>query len=169
MSIKCTCCQSDISKKVIYSIDNCPVVNNVVYRTKEEALNCTVGGIELVRCSRCNFVFNCNYDEKLLSYNSDYDNRRSFSPVYNAYMEQLVDLVSTDLDKKNKILEIGCGNGEFLKKVCSSSGAQGFGYDPAYEGRKVCSNNVNIFKRYFDATLSNETFDVVIRTKVFVE
>ncbi len=115
MSVKCTCCQSEISKKIIYSRNNCPVVNNVVYRTKEEAINCTVGGIELVLCSKCNFVFNCNYDEKLLSYTSSYNNRRSFSPVYKDYMDQLVDLFSTDLDKNVKILEIGCGKGDFLK------------------------------------------------------
>ncbi len=45
--------------------------------------------------------------------------------------------------------------------MCSKTGAQGFGYDPAYEGGNKCSENVKIFKRYFNPTRSNEKFDVI--------
>ena len=162
MSIRCTCCQSEISKNVVYSKKSCPVTNNVVYKTKEEALNSLVGDIELVRCSKCNFVFNCKYNEKLLDYNSNYNNKRSFSPAYNDYLGELIGFCSADIGKKTKILEIGCGEGEFLKRLCSRTGARGFGYDPAYRGESKCGENVSFSKRYFSPMRSSEKFNVVV-------
>jgi len=162
MKIRCTCCQSNIEKTVIYCKKNCPVINNVVYKTKEEALNCVVGDIELVLCSKCNFVFNYAYNKKLLDYNSNYNNIRSFSAAYNDYLGELIDFCSANIGKKTKILEIGCGEGEFLKRLCSKTGARGFGYDPAYRGENKCGENVSFSKRYFNPAEAKEKFDVVV-------
>lgn len=162
MRIKCPCCQSEVVKGVIYSKKNCPVMNNIVYRTEKEALNCVVGNVELVLCPECNFVFNHDFNEELIFYNEDYNNVRIFSHAYQSYLDELVSTFSTGINKKTKILEIGCGKGEFLRKLCSATVAQGFGYDIIYQGEDKYGDNVSFFNRYFDPVESKEKYDIVV-------
>jgi len=160
--IKCPCCQSAVVKKIIYSKENCPVLNNVVYETEGEALNCVVGNVELMLCPECNFVFNCDFNKKLIFYNEDYDNSRIFSHVYVDYLDKLVRIYSQGIDKKAEILEIGCGQGDFLKKLCLVTDAKGFGYDNTYRGEDTYGDNVRFSKEYFDPSKCNKKFDMLI-------
>ncbi|MFC1952761.1 class I SAM-dependent methyltransferase [Chloroflexota bacterium] len=162
MKIKCPCCQSEIIKEVVYSKKNCPVLNNVVYGTEKEARNCTVGNVELVLCPVCGFVFNCDFKEKLISYNEDYDGVRTYSKTYQSFLGELVGIFSTQVSQKTRILEIGCGKGEFLTRLCLISGAMGFGYDITYQGEANYLENLSFFKKNFDPSESKEKYDIVI-------
>lgn len=162
MLSRCGCCQSEIDKSVVYSRRKCPAINNVVYETKEDALNCIVGDIELVQCPKCNFIFNYSYDRELAVYDSAYRNLRSVSPVYSAYLDKLTDICSSGINEKFRILEIGCGEGEFLKRLCSKTGGHGFGYDNTYDGKEKYGENISFIKDYFQPMDSGDSFDVVV-------
>jgi SAM-dependent methyltransferase len=166
MTIQCPGCLSDINKEVIYSKKHCPVLNNVTYKTKEEALNCIVGNIELLLCHNCNIVFNGAFDGELMAYTQDYNNERTFSHTYESYLNELVEVCSKGISAGTKILEIGCGKGNFLKRLCLTTGARGFGYDHTYEGDEQCGNNVKFFKKYFNPFNCEEVFDVIIMRHV---
>ena len=161
MKIKCPCCQAENKKKVIYFKQECPALNNVVYKTKVEASNCSVGNVELVHCPECQFVYNCRYDGKLLKYDQDYNSVRNFSSTYRAYLDHLVKLCSIGIDKYKRVLEIGCGDGEFLKKFCSETGACGFGYDDSYHGEENYKDNVVFHKEVFIPSNKYDPFDAV--------
>ncbi len=166
MTIQCPGCLSDITKEVIYSKKNCPVLNNVTYKTKEEALNCVVGNIELLLCHNCNIVFNGVFDGELMAYRHDYNNERIFSHTYENYLNELVEICSKGISAGTRILEIGCGKGEFLKRLCLATGARGFGYDHTYEGDEQCEDNVKYFKKYFNPSDCEEVFDVLVMRHV---
>ena len=161
MKIKCPCCQAENKKKVIYFKQECPALNNVVYKTKVEASNCSVGNVELVHCPECQFVYNCRYDGKLLKYDQDYNSVRNFSSTYRAYLDHLVKLCSIGIDKYKRVLEIGCGDGEFLKKFCTETGACGFGYDASYHGEENYKDNVVFHKERFIPSNKHDPFDAV--------
>ena len=161
MKIKCPCCQAENKKNVIHYKQTCPALNNVVYKTKVEASNCKVGNVALVQCPECQFVYNVEYDAKLLKYDQDYNSTRNFSSTYQAYLDHLVKLCSIGIDKNKRVLEIGCGDGEFLKNFCTETGACGFGYDTSYHGEENYKENVVFHKETFIPSNKNYPFDAV--------
>ena len=162
MNIRCPCCQTSFEKRGLFSRDKYPAINNVVYKTEEEARNCSVGSIRLVLCPACNFVFNAVFNENPSIYDENYDNLRIISPTYRNYLEELTSTLSESINKSDTILEIGCGQGEFLKGLCLKTGARGSGYDAVYRGKSKPAANVRFFREYFNPSQSQEKYDIVI-------
>ena len=125
--MNCPICRSD-KNSIFLERKNVPVHQNLVCDTREEALGVTRGDLILVMCE-CGFLFNESFDESLLSYGERYNNSQMASPIFQEYLDTLVD----HLDLQNKtIVEIGCGQGDFLKKLCVRN--RGIGFDPSYVG-----------------------------------
>lgn len=159
-----TSCPLCLSKRLgsFYTQKEIPVFNNVVYRTKEEAINCEKGKISLTLCSSCGLIFNSRVDTKLLRYREDYDSDRSYSEFYCSYLNNIVELLTDKYEIGNKkILEIGCGDGRFLKLLCKQSNSRGVGIDPAYKGKQRTSS-VSFIKDYFSAKHRNIEADVCV-------
>ena len=62
------------------------------------------------------------------------------------------------------VLEIGCGKGEFLKRLCSVSGARGIGFDASYsdESHSQNSSNVIFVRDYFSDHYRDVRPDLVV-------
>ncbi|MBF0216025.1 MAG: methyltransferase domain-containing protein [Candidatus Omnitrophica bacterium] len=159
---KCTGCEKDITRDVIYRNGRCPVLNNVVYDIQDEASRCKNGEIGLVECDSCGLVFNVDFNVSDFDYDDNYESSREYSGVYNAYIDEVVGQLSSFIDKTWQILEIGCGQGEFLKKLCEKTGAKGKGYDNAYKGNSPGTGGVDIAKEYFAPENEKQCFDAVI-------
>ncbi|MBN2452666.1 MAG: methyltransferase domain-containing protein [Candidatus Omnitrophica bacterium] len=136
-------------------------MNNVTYRTAAEAVKAPVGEVELVACDKCAAVFNSAFDPDILEYDRHYDNSRDSSPAYRDYLDELASKVGKDIRKDARILEVGCGNGDFLKKLCDRTHARGFGYDRAYTGDGV-QGSVIFRKEYFSPSAADSGYDVLI-------
>lgn len=165
MSVKCVCCGGEAGHEVLYRRGRCPATNNVVYETREEAVGCAVGGIELVRCGACGMFFNRAYNGELVDYGRGYDSVRSHSEVYRAYLEGLTETMAGGVEAGQKILEVGCGDGEFLRRLCSVTRANGVGYDPsccAADGDEM----VTLKDRWFDAEDGGRGYDAVVMRHV---
>jgi hypothetical protein len=68
-----------------------------------------------------------------MNYGTGHDTTRGFSPAFQAYLEDLVTCLIDRYDLRGKaISEIGCGQGEFLKLLCSVGKNRGIGFDPSY-------------------------------------
>lgn len=138
-NIQKTVCPLCFSENIeeIYRQKNIPIFNNVTYGDPEESKKCNKGEIILKLCNSCGFVFNSYLNKELLKYNKNYDNNRLFSDFYNKYINSIIRKLINNYQIKNKhILEIGCGNGHFLKLLCKESGSAGIGFDLAYKGKK---------------------------------
>ena len=75
-----------------------------------------------------------------------YEETQGFSPTFRAFHEKLAaDLIQRfDLNDK-RILEIGCGKGEFLELLCRDGRNSGVGFDPAFrEDRHPDRSNSNL-------------------------
>jgi SAM-dependent methyltransferase len=115
--------------------------NRVTLRaTREAALNCRTGRIELGFCVACGAISNMAFDPARVDYDPIYDNSLYFSPTFQKYSEGVArDLVERyDLHGKD-VIEIGCGKAEFLAQVCALGNNRGTGFDPSF-----VPSNVNL-------------------------
>lgn len=148
-----------LKKKALYTRQRVPVLNNVVYDSEKQAKECTVGSISLIQCHRCGLVFNLDFDKEKIAYDAKYDNTRSHSSSYNQYLDYLAGLFSDRLTPLSHVIEIGCGNGDFLKKLSELSDCRAEGYDAAYRGplqysRKVLFSRDTFIKENRDVQFS---------------
>lgn len=130
---KCPCCDST-SVEVFHRARRVPVNSVLALKTKQEALEFPTGDIELGFCGACGFIYNTAFDPKLLEYSERYDPTQSFSETFNVWHRQLAtDLIERFGLQGKRVIEIGCGKGEFLHLLAEIGGVEGVGFDPAYE------------------------------------
>lgn len=143
-----------------------PVHQNLVVASQEAARSVTRGELDLAACEDCGFVFNRAFDLSRLAYGADYDNTQSCSAYFDAYLDGLVkDLVERQGVCNSTIVEVGCGKGQFLRKLVSYPGAnnRGFGFDPSYVGPDADLDGRLAFRRcYYDDTCTDVAADVVV-------
>lgn len=161
----CPVCQhSGIS--TLFRRTKVPVFQNVVAKDYLSARNVLRGEIELLLCERCGFVFNRAFDSALLIYSSDYDNAQTYSSMFNDYLDRLAHYLIEEKGIKNsRIVEVGCGKGQFLRRLVEKEklGNVGLGFDPSYSGPLTClEGRLEFSKSYFDAQSSGVEADVVI-------
>lgn len=111
-----------------------PVLANVLWESRDEALSAPRGDVQLVFCHTCGHVFNQHFDSARMDYNVRYENSLHFSPRFQAYASALAQRLINTYDLRGKtIIEIGSGKGEFLQMLCEIGGNVGTGFDPSYE------------------------------------
>jgi hypothetical protein len=112
-----------------------PVFCNQLFRSRDAALAAPRGIIELKFCPRCGHVFNAAFDPSLMQYSPEYENTLHCSGQFRAYASTLVDgLVRRYPIERGTIVEVGCGDGQFLTELSERAQATGIGFDPSYQG-----------------------------------
>ncbi|MFC2036978.1 class I SAM-dependent methyltransferase [Chloroflexota bacterium] len=135
-NIKCPSCGST-GISVFFELQGVPVNSVVLLKTREAALDYPTGDVRLGFCKDCGFIANVAFDQMLLEYSSRYEATQSFSPTFNAFARRLAARLIKEYDLHGKnIIEIGCGQGEFLTMLCELGGNRGVGFDPAYVGSR---------------------------------
>jgi len=110
-----------------------PVLCNVLWATREEAVQAARGDIALAFCPQCGHGWNTIFDPSLMTYNQTYENSLHFSPTFQSYAQSLAKRLVEDYDIRNKdIIEIGSGQGDFLISLCELGNNRGIGFDPSY-------------------------------------
>lgn len=151
--MKCPLCES---KKTVLLTQrkDVPVLQNVICSTREESLNTLRGDIILCLCEDCGFVFNAAY--KKFDYNAAYENNQGYSEKFTKYLQQSSSLIAeyvNSLSGKTLILEVGCGQGDYLRQVAAGIGKdkdwQAIGFDPAYRGLLSLKDRLRFEKQYF--------------------
>ncbi len=143
-----------------------PVHQNLVVGSQHAARSVARGELDLAVCEDCGFIFNRAFDLARLAYGEDYDNTQSCSAYFDAYLDGLVeDMVGQHAVRNSRIIEVGCGKGQFLRKLVSFPGAnnRGFGFDPSYVGPDSDLDGRLVFRRcYYDASCIDVAADVVV-------
>jgi 2-polyprenyl-3-methyl-5-hydroxy-6-metoxy-1,4-benzoquinol methylase len=161
---ECPVCQGR-APTVFLDRDRVPVQQNLLVESRRAALETPRGRLRLVVCEQCGFVFNQSFDPKLFVYDECYDNTQSCSPLFDAYLDDLVhDLVEHRNLRGSRIVEVGCGKGLFLKKLVEAdAGNRGCGFDPSYRGRlSQLDDRLTFEKRYYDSSCRDTPADAVI-------
>jgi 2-polyprenyl-3-methyl-5-hydroxy-6-metoxy-1,4-benzoquinol methylase len=111
-----------------------PLLSNVLWTNREDALSSPRGDIFLVYCETCGHVFNQSFDPNLLEYDVQYENSLHFSQHFQQYASGLAQhLIERYGLHEKRIIEIGSGKGEFLSMLCEYGDNSGTGFDPSYQ------------------------------------
>jgi SAM-dependent methyltransferase len=133
----CRCCPACGSADThdLLTVPGVPVHIGALWPTAESARACPRGDLTLVHCRRCRLIYNRTFDARLTCYDGHYDNSLDSSPEFRRYARGLAErLVQTYELHGKTIIEIGCGQGEFISQLCELGGNRGFGYDTACDG-----------------------------------
>ncbi len=162
--VDCPNCGSP-GMEVFYTVDNVPIHSVLLLDTREEAIHYPTGTIALGLCNHCGFISNVAFDGRLQEYAGRYEATQSYSPTFSAFSRSLaLDLIERyDLHGKT-IIEIGCGQGEFLLELCELGGNYGIGFDPAYRAEPLTSeakDRVKFVADFFSEQYSSQAADFV--------
>lgn len=128
----CPVCQG-ANVEIFVTIPAVPVHCNLLWDERAAALNAPLGDIELGYCCTCGHIHNVAFDPALMAYTQAYENSLHFSPRFQQYAEALARGLIDRHDLHGKdIVEIGAGQGDFLRLLCDLGGNRGWGFDPAY-------------------------------------
>lgn len=143
-----------------------PVHQNLVFRNQPDAIAIERGDLQICACAACGFVFNQSFDEQKLSYGAQYDNTQLTSPAFQEHVAGLVrHLIEERQVRSARIVEVGCGKGEFLRALVAAEGAEnsGVGFDPSYVGPDDdLDGRLSFERRYYDATCTDIKVDVIV-------
>ncbi len=139
-----------------------PVVLNYRFPDARAASRVPRRDVSLVQCARCHLVFNATFDPAVIPYDDAYENRQCFSDAFTHHLTGLAQRLTRDLPTSGgRILEVGCGKGDFLRLLCQVSGATAEGYDTSYEGAEQ-EPGIRFHRRYVGAADIQERFDLIV-------
>jgi SAM-dependent methyltransferase len=111
-----------------------PVHQNFPVVSMEAARAVRRGDLRLACCRSCGFVTNLAFDERLLQYGEGYENDQTCSPAFERHMDDLVAGLVAEGARGKHVIEVGCGQGQFLRRLCETGNNRGIGFDPSYVG-----------------------------------
>jgi hypothetical protein len=127
--------------EIFYEVQSVPVHDVLLHRTKEEAIKYPKGDIQLGFCPACGFITNTRFNPDRMEYSGEYESTQAYSQTFDAFHRKLARQLVQRFDLHHKvILEIGCGQGEFLDLLCLEGDNRGTGFDPAYSSERRASN-----------------------------
>jgi SAM-dependent methyltransferase len=140
-----------------------PVHQNLPLGSREEALVAPRGDLRLSCCKACGFVTNLAFDPSLLRYGPGYENDQTCSPKFDRYVEALVERVLEGGARDHLVVEVGCGRGTFLRRLCAGGARAGVGFDPSYVGPEVVDEGrVRFVREYYGPAHAGVEPDVVV-------
>lgn len=155
-----SCTSTDLT--VIYAIEQVPVHSVLLLPTRESAMHFPTGDITLGFCRVCGFITNIDFDANLHDYSSRYEETQGFSSTFNTFHQKLVDHLIEKYDlRQKKVIEIGCGKGEFLTLLCEQGRNYGVGFDPAYVPGRISSDRVTFIKDYYSEKYADYKADFI--------
>jgi hypothetical protein len=135
--LTCPSCTAE-KVEVFYEVADVPTNSVLLLESAQQARAIGRGEIRLGFCPACGHVYNTTFDPRLTEYSGRYESTQAFSGTFNAFHQRLAqDMVDRFELAGKRIIEIGCGNGEFLALLCALGGNRGIGFDPAYRPGRV--------------------------------
>ena len=168
--LTCSVCSSP-NASVFFEMPAVPVLIGVQWPTELEARDCRRGDLVMTFCPDCGFVWNSAFDLARLEYDGRYDNALHYSPVFQKYAQGLARrLIQTHGLRGKDIVEIGCGQGDFLKLLCEAGENRGVGFDPSCHdngNRGPADDRLTLIQDHYTEKYSHYKADLVCCRHVF--
>lgn len=151
--MKCKICESARLTPFL-AISGAPMLSNVLYKSAKTARNAALADIDLRKCEVCGFVH--NYAFNGAPYGKNYENAQETSENFSQYLAEIAENLAQNYGiLRAKIIEVGCGNGAFLRLLCERTDSEGVGFDPSYSAARV--NFAAVKSRESGANLEAQT------------
>ena len=165
VTVSCPVCGGDALEEFIHRERVVPHQNTLM-ATRDAARTVSRGTLSLVVCRGCGFIHNQAFDPAIMDYGEDYDNAQTHSPAFRAYVDGMAKRLLEDHGPRDcRIVEIGCGDGYFLRKLVEDAdrGNRGVGFDPSYRGPDRDEDGRARFeRRFYDADCASLAADMVV-------
>ncbi len=128
----CTACGGALSAPLAQPVVT-PCHSAVLVDDAAQASAFPVASVELRRCGSCGLVQNAVFDPAHMHYDTRYEGSQLYSGRFRDFARELADRLAArfGLDAGSRVVEVGCGQGDFLELLCARSGCDGVGIDPA--------------------------------------
>jgi hypothetical protein len=160
----CPVCEAPETAACI-RITDVPVYCNLLHERREAALSAPRGDMDLRFCGRCGHLFNAAFDPERVDYTGEYENSLHYSGRFQAYAESLARHLIQRHDLRGKtIIEIACGQGDFLELLCTLGGNKGIGFDPGHRpGRGPCvgAGELTFIQGYYSDAYCDYAADLI--------
>jgi hypothetical protein len=104
--------------------------SNVLYLSREEARSAPRGEMRMAICANCTHIFNAAFDPERMRYRRGYENALHFSDTFARYQRHLAQRLIERFNLHGKdLVEVGCGDGAFLRLLCELGDNRGVGFD----------------------------------------
>ena len=164
MNNRCPAC-GDSQMNSFYTLDKIPVHSVRLLYSRDEAIQFPSGSLDLALCPACGFICNRAYNPDLQDYSAEYESTQAYSPTFNTFARKLAESLIQRYDLHQKdIIEIGCGQGEFLSLLSELGSNRGIGFDPAYDPARSAvspSARVEIIPDYYSEKYTSTAADFV--------
>jgi SAM-dependent methyltransferase len=146
-----SCGQPD--PRPIHELSEVPLTSCILLPDRASALAYPRGSIRLGFCDGCGFISNLLFEPDRIDYSSSYEENQGFSPRFRAFASGLADHLVERYDLRDRdVVEIGCGNGDFLELLCATGQNRGVGIDPSYGGGRIegrASANLRFIREFY--------------------
>jgi SAM-dependent methyltransferase len=154
---QCPICHHGIFS-TFFHWEDAVVQQQFLMTSRDEALHCRRANIELAFCGRCGAIWNMAFDPQLLDYSARYEATQMTSPAFRSYLMAIAQYLTRKYSLHGKrIVDIGCGDGQFLRLLCELGDNHGLGFEPSWraENDATLSDRVKIIPDYYSPQYSN--------------
>lgn len=133
---RCGACGAEGGTRLV-ALPGVPTNSCLMLPTATAARAWPRGDITLVLCEACGFIANRSFEPRLTEYSERYEPTQGWSPAFRRYHRELAARIAAAVPLAGgQVVEVGCGQGEFLHLLCGLTGARGMGFDPCVDGRR---------------------------------
>ncbi|BBK39441.1 NDP-hexose methyltransferase [Allostella sp. ATCC 35155] len=134
-----------------FAVDRVPTNSVRLHADPAQALAVPRGDIRLAQCPACGLVVNAAFDPARVDYSPGYESTQSHSPTFDAFHRALAKELAGRIPLAGRrVLEIGCGQGEFLSLLCGEAGCEGIGCDPAWAATGAAAGPTRIVPMLYE-------------------
>lgn len=146
-----------------YEVRSVPTNSCILLTSRAAAKEYPRGDIRLGFCPSCGFISNTAFEQALTEYDGQYEESQEYSPTYNTFHKRLAQRLIARYGLTGKeVIEIGCGQGEFLDLLCSLGVKHGLGFDPAYTlDRSRSRERVKVISDFYSDKYAEHQADFV--------
>ncbi|MDP3722500.1 MAG: class I SAM-dependent methyltransferase [Candidatus Omnitrophota bacterium] len=142
-----------------------PRYNLERHLSREEALHAPQGALDFRFCTACLFAFNAAFVPESMDYAVDYEASRASSGYFKQYLDQVCEELSAICAVEGKrVVEVGCGDGQFLLSLRRKHPFEGYGFDPSAALERIANPfaDVRFIRGYYGPEALPHAPDVVI-------